>query len=175
MKRLFAFFLLLLCPVLGFVQTDSSLDLGRIAKDVEQRIKACPRREVVANFKRGFHKSVWQKEAWGPPSDVIADVRSNDSLLYPYVLSVEFSLRINYAPERKTKMEAEADTELSPSAVLMQLGADASRNRNVYLVSKNGIRLKTREVLRKLPTGKPIEWVERSGLPGVCWDWIGTE
>ena len=92
----------------------------------------------MANFKRGFHKSVWQKEAWGPPSEVIADVRSNDSILYPYVLTVEFNLSISYGPERKTKTEAEKDTELSPSTVLTQLGADTSRNRNVYLVDRDG-------------------------------------
>lgn len=167
--------LLFSCPALIFAQADSAFDLNRIARDVEQQFKACPRREVVAEFKRKFHKTVWQKEAWGPPSDVIADVRSNDSTLYPYALTVEFNLSISYGPERKSKTEAERDTELSPSSVLIQLGADTSRNRNAYLVNKDDIRLKTREILQKFPSGKPIQWVERSALPNACWDWIGAQ
>jgi hypothetical protein len=75
-------FLFSICP------SDSAFDLNAIAKDVEQRFRACPRREVVFKTKR-----LWQKEAWGPPSDVIADVKPSDSSLYPYVLTVEFNLR----------------------------------------------------------------------------------
>jgi hypothetical protein len=65
--------------------------------------KACPRREVVAPFGRKHHKQVWQKQAWGPPTDVFADVkRNNDSILYPYILTVEFSLGITFGPERQS-------------------------------------------------------------------------
>jgi hypothetical protein len=110
----------------AFAQRDPAFDLNAIAKDVERRFRACPRREVVFKSKR-----IWRKEAWGPPSDVIADARPNDSSVYPYVLTVEFNLSISYGPERKSKTEAGEDTELSPSSVLIQLGADTSRNRNV--------------------------------------------
>ena|SRR5271157_705804 len=95
---------------------------------------------------------------------------------YPYVLTVEFNLSISYGSERKSKTEAEGDTELSPSSVLIQLGADTSRNRNVYLVNKDGIRLKTRETLtKKFPGGTPGQWAERPTWANACWDWIGAQ
>ncbi len=176
MNVLLLFLLLFSCPALTFAQSDSAFDLNHIAKDVEQRFRACPRREVVARFKRRFHKPIWQKQASGPPSDVIADVRSNDSSIYPYVLTVEFNLSISMGPERESKTEAEEDTELSPSSVLTQLGADTSRNRNVYLVNKDGIRLKTREILtKKFLDGTPGHWQERPTWANACWDWIGAE
>lgn len=162
-------FFLFSSPALG--QDDSAFDLNAIAKNVEQRFTECPRREVVFQTKRN-----WQKEAWGPPSDVIADAKPNDSSLYPYVLTVEFNLSISYGPERKSKTEADGDKELSPSPVLIYLGAGTSRNRNIYLVSKDGIRLKTREVLKKnFPGGTPDQWIERPTWPNACWDWIGTQ
>jgi hypothetical protein len=176
MNKLLALSMLLSCTAIATAQVDSPLDVSRIAKEVEQQIKACPRREVVAEFKRGLHKTVWQKQAWGPPSDVIADVKSNDSILYPYVLTVEFSLSFSHGPEHKNKTEAETETELSPSSVLIQLGADTSRNRNIYLVNKDGIRLKTREILkRKLLDDTPAQWGERSAWANACWDRIGAQ
>jgi hypothetical protein len=149
----------------ALAQSDSAFDLNAVAKDVEQRFRACPRREVVLRSKR-----TWQKEAWGPPSDVIADAKASDSSLYPYVLTVEFNLGISYGPERKSKTEAERDAELSPSSVLIYLGVGTSRNRNIYLVNKDGIRLKTREVFTK--SG---EWAERTTWANACWDWVGAQ
>jgi hypothetical protein len=148
-------------------QSDSGFDLNAVAKDVERRFRACPRREVVFKAKR-----IWRKEAWGPPSDVIADARPNDSILYPYALTVDFNLSISYGPERKSKTEAEGDTELSPSSVLVYLGAATSRNRNIYLVNKDGIRLKTREILAH---GTQDQWSERTTWPNACWDWVGAQ
>jgi hypothetical protein len=158
---------LLVLSYSAFAQSDSGFDLNAIAKDAERRFSACPRREVVFKSKR-----IWQKEAWGPPSDVIADAKPNDSSLYPYVLTVEFNLSISYGPERKSKTEAEGDTELSPSSVLLYLGAATSRNRNIYLVNKDGIRLKTREILTH---GAPGQWTERATWPNACWDWVGAQ
>ena len=175
MNKVLALSLLLSCSTLTVAQ-ESSFDVSGVTKEVEQKITACPRREVVAQFKRGFHKTVWEKEAWGPPSDVIADVKSNDSILYPYVLTVEFSLSISYGPEHKNKTEAETDTALSPSATLIQLGRNTNRNRNIYLVNKDGLRLKAREVLnKKLLDDAPAHWVERPAWDNACWDWIGAQ
>ena len=161
----------------AFAQSDSGFDLNAVAKDVEQRLRACPRREVVFKSKR-----IWRKEAWGPPSDVIADAKPNDSSLYPYVLTVEFGLSISYGPERKSKTEADRDTELLPS--YDPLVTNTSRNRNVYFVSRDGIRLKIREVLQKdsysdMP-GQWVhrvgeQWVERTTWPNACWDWVGAQ
>jgi len=170
---------LLLFSSSAFAQSDSAFNLNTIAKDVEQRLGACPRREVV--FKTKHH---WQKEAWGPPSDVIADVKPSDSSLYPYVLTVEFNLRIWYGPERKSRTEADRDTELFPSSD--PLVTNMSRNRNVYLVSRDGIRPKIREVLDKnhfsdIPgkwvsvSGTASQWVERTSWPNACWDWVGAQ
>lgn len=169
---------LLLFSSSALAQSDSAFDVNAIAKDVEQRFRACPRREAV--FKD--HKK-WRKEAWGPPSDVIADVKPSDSSLYPYVLAVEFHLRIWYGPERKSETEADRDTELLPSSDF--LVTNMSRNRNVYLVSRDGIRLKKREVLDKnhfsdipgewVSGGTPGQWVERTSWPNACWDWVGAQ
>ncbi|MBI3609472.1 MAG: hypothetical protein HY204_02075 [Nitrospirae bacterium] len=176
MNQVLLFLLLISCPALTFAQAHSASDPNHIAKDVEQRFRACPRREVVARFKRRFHKAVWQKQAWGPPSDVIADVRPNDSILYPYVLTVEFNLSISMGPERESKTESESDTELSQSSLLVYLGAATSRNRNVYLIGKDSIRLKTREILtKKFSDGTPGQWVERSTWANACWDWIDAQ
>ena len=170
---------LLLFSYSAFAQSDSGFDLNAIAKDVERRFRACPRREVVFKSKR-----IWEKEAWGPPSDVIADARPNDSSLYPYVLTVEFNLSISYGPERKSRTEADRDTELLPSSD--PLVTNMSRNRNVYLVSKDGIRLKIREVLDKnhfsdtpgkwvTVSGTASQWMERTSWPNACWDWVGAQ
>ena len=180
MRVLFRVAALLLFSVSAlFAQSDSAFDVKAIAKDVEQRFMTCPRREAV--FKD--HKK-WRKEAWGPPSDVIADVKPSDSSLYPYVLTVEFNLRIWYGPERKSKAEADRDTELLPSSNPMV--TNMSRNRNVYLVSGGGIRLKIREVLGKnhfsdipgewvIVSGAPSPWVERTSWPNACWDWVSAQ
>lgn len=56
------------------------------------------RREIVSELERKHHKLVWEKQAWGPPTDVFADEKPNDSILYPYVLTVEFSLSFTYRP-----------------------------------------------------------------------------
>lgn len=180
MRVLFRVAALLLFSVSAlFAQSDSAFDVKAIAKDVEQRFRACPRREVV--FK--YYKK-WQKEAWGPPSDVIADVRPSDSSLYPYVLTVEFSLRMWYGPERKSKTEADRDTELLPSSD--PLVTNMSRDRNVYVLSRDGFRLKIREVSDKnhfsdipgkwvIVSGTPSQWVERTSWPNACWDWVGAQ
>ena len=167
----------LLSSYSALAQGDSGLDLKAIAKDLEQRFRACPRREVVFKSRR-----IWRKEAWGPPSDVIADAKPNDSNLYPYLLTVEFRLSISYGPERKSKTEADRDTELLPS--YDPLVTNTSRNRNVYFVSRDGIRLKIREVLQKdsysdMP-GQWVhrvgeQWVERTTWPNACWDWVGAQ
>jgi hypothetical protein len=166
MKVLLSVVVFFLFSYPAFAQSDSGFDLNAIAKDAEQRLRACPRREVVFKSKR-----IWRKEAWGPPSDVIADAKPNDSSLYPYVLTVEFGLSISYGPERKSKTEADRDTELLPS--YDPLVTNTSRNRNVYLVSRDGIRLKIREVVygnhfSDTPgmwvssRGTPLRWVERT-------------
>ncbi len=111
-----AFFLLQIALVPVVAQTDSEIDVKTLASGIEKRLQACPRREVVAQFDRKHHKQVWQKQAWGPPTDVFADVRPNDSgsVLYPYVLVVEFSLKTAFGPERDNKADAERDSDLSP-------------------------------------------------------------
>jgi len=82
-------------------QSGSEFDVKALAKKMEERFEACPRREIVAKFDRKHHKQVWQKEAWGPPTDVFAVVKPNDSILYPYLLTIEFSLSFAYGPERR--------------------------------------------------------------------------
>jgi hypothetical protein len=142
---------------------------------MEKRFRTCPRREIVAQFDQKHHKRVWQKQAWGPPTDVFADARANDekSVLYPYVLTVEFSLKTTFGPERQTKADADKDSDLSPlegvPAMLL-----TGRNRNTYLSGKDGVRLKKTEVLEQKFDGSPSEWKERPRWPDACWDRIDT-
>lgn len=155
-------------------QRDSEFNIKTLAKDMERRFEACPRREIVAEFGGKHHKQVWEKQAWGPPTGVFADVKPNDSILYPYILTIEFSLSHTYGPERQNKADAEKDQNLSRLVTpLVALGR--GRYRNLYLVGEDGIRLKTREVLNEKLDGTPIAWEERPSWSDACWDQIAVK
>jgi hypothetical protein len=126
----------------------------RLAKSIGE----CPRREVVAQFKKE-----WVKEAWGPPKDVKVDVEKTNSVIHPYRGIVEFSLVMSYGPHRKTKEDATSDTELKP---LLR-----GRNRNIYDISKNGASLSSREVLGFTSS----QWEARVAWPDACWDLITSD
>lgn len=158
---------LLVSTGVASAQADQEMNAKAIATDVEKRIEACPRREVVAAFDRKFHKQVWVKEAWGPPTQVFADVKSNDSLLYPYVLIVEFHLGFFVGPERKNKNEADHDANLSPMP-----GIRGGKYRNTFFVNRDGLHLKLAEFLGTDPVGVPKGWEERSPWSDACWDQI---
>jgi hypothetical protein len=161
-------------PGIMSAQSVSDLDVKALAKDTEERFEACPRREIVAEFNRKHHKQVWEKQAWGPPTDVFADVKSNDSILYPYILTIEFSLTYTYGPERQSKADAERDANLSQLAT-PELALRRGKYRTVYLASKDGILLKTREVLHEKLDGTLGSWEERALWPDACWDRIGVK
>lgn len=148
-------------------QSDSEFNIKSLAKEMESRFERCPRREVVAKFDRKHHKQVWEKQAWGPPTDVFADVKPNDSILYPYVLTIEFSLSSTFGPERESRAEAERDTNLSQISGLAALLK--GKYRKVYLVGRHDIHLKSRELLRE------GTWEERPSWPDACWDQIGVK
>ena len=141
---------------------------------MEKRFEACPRREIVAQFDRKHHKSVWEKQAWGPPTDVFADAKPNDSILYPYILTIEFSLSLTFGPERQSRADAEKDTDLAQLALPL-LAARRGKYRNVYLASKDGVRLKTRELLDEKLDGTLSTWKERPSWPDACWDQIAVK
>lgn len=152
----------------GFIsgQSDSEVDVRAVAKNVEEGFKACPRREVVAQFDRKHHKKVWQKQAWGPPTNVFVDVKPNDSLLYPYLVVVEFSLPHTFGPERQSKEDAQNDAQLEAKlGELLTLTC-----RDTYLVGKDNVRVKSREFL---PIGST--WRERSLWSDACWDHIAVK
>ncbi len=79
-------------------QSDSEFNIKALAKDMEKRFEACPRREVVGKFDRKHHKQVWEKQAWGPPTDVFADVKPNDD-----PLSIHPHRRILVEPDIRTR------------------------------------------------------------------------
>jgi hypothetical protein len=141
--------------------------------DLERRFEACPRREVVGAFERGHHKQIWQKQAWGPPTQVMADARANDSLLYPYVVTVEFYLRFTYGSEHHSKAEAENDSNLSPLGIPLA-AAQSAKYRNVYFVNKDGARLKSTEVFdtTQQSVGGPGKWIATPVWGDACWDQI---
>lgn len=156
----------------GFIsgQSHSEFDIKAVAKDMEKRFEACPRLEVVARFDRKHHKQVWRKQVMGPPSDVIADIKPNDSLLWPYILTVEFSLGHTVGPERLTEKEAQEDSQLETTPGELS----TTTYRNTYLVSRDDIRVKAREFLPRL-FGRPLSWKERSLWPDACWDQIAVK
>src|SRR5229473_1637775 len=164
--------ILLTCrPGLGRAQGDSGFDVKAFARKMEDRFEACPRREVVARFDRKHHKQVWQKQAEGPPTSIFVDVRRNDSLLYPYLVVVEFSVPRTFGPERQSKEDAQNDSQLEPKlGELLTL-----RGRNNYLVGKDDIRIKSREFLPTKLDGAVATWRERSLSPDACWDQIGMK
>jgi hypothetical protein len=165
--------LLILCPGILNCQSNSEFDFKAVAKDMEERFKACPRREVVAQFDRKHPKQAWQKQAMGPPSDVFIDIKPNDSLLWPYILTVEFTLRYTFGPERRSKQEAQEDSQLEVELAVGKLLT--TRYRNTYLVSRDGIRVKAREFLPRTLDGTPSRWKERSIWPDACWDQFGAK
>lgn len=158
-------------PRIAIAQSNPQFDIQSLAANIEKRYEACPRREVVAAFEGKHHKQVWQKSAWGPPTQVFADVKANDSVLYPYILTVEFYLAFTFGPERQSKAEAENDSNLSPSGIPLA-AAQGSKYLTTYLVSKDGIRLKTTESLETPLDGTPAIWKERPLWPDACWDQI---
>jgi len=151
-------------------QGEPEVDVKSLAKDVEARFTSCSRREVVARFDRKQRKKIWQKQGMGPPANVLVDVRPNDSVLYPYLLIVEFTLVHTFGAERATKEEAEKDTELKQ--LLGELLT--AKYRNTYLVSKDGIRLRSREFFSRRLDGSPGTWRERTVWQDACWDQIGS-
>jgi hypothetical protein len=127
--------LLIMSPGSGTLaaQDSSDFSIKALAKDKEKRFEACPRREVVAGFESKRNKQVWEKQAWGPPTGLFADAKPTDSTLYPYLLTVEFSLSHTFGPERQSKAEAEKDSDLSPLL-------PGAKYRNVYIAGKEGVR-----------------------------------
>ena len=108
LNRLVGSILILSCWPMAMAQSDSQLDIRSLVSELEKRIAVCPRREVVAQF----DEQVWQKQGWGPPTDVFGDAKTNDdrSVLYPYVLVIEFSLKHTFGPERQTRADAAKDS-----------------------------------------------------------------
>jgi hypothetical protein len=152
-------------------QSDSQIDIKTLASSMEKRFQACPRREVVAQFDRKHHKQTWQKQAWGPPTEVLTDAKANDenSILYPYIVTVEFTLKRSFGLERQSRADAEEDSDLSSDGMpdILLVG----RYRNTYLVGKD-TRLKKTEFLTNNFGGAPGEWRERPRWPEACWDRI---
>jgi hypothetical protein len=155
-------------------QSGSGLDVKVLAKDMEKRFEACPKREMVLPYEREKHKPAWAKLALGPPTDVFADIKPNDSVLYPYLVTIEFKLEFSYGPMRKSKSEAEKDTKLSAIPVSLP-SLRGSRYRYIYLVGNDGTRIKTREIFRDEMNGTPGTWGEVTSNPDACWDQIAVK
>jgi hypothetical protein len=176
-KWLVGSILVLSCSPGVIAQTDSQLDIKTVAASMEKRFQACPGREIIAQFDRKHHKQVWQKQVWGPPTDLFADAKANDdnSVLYPYVLTIEFSLKTTFGSERPSKADAENDSDLAPAEGVPP-ALLTGRYRNTYLVGKDAIRLKKTEFLdRKFFSDAPSEWKERAPWPDACWDQVAVK
>jgi hypothetical protein len=123
------------------------------AKKLTNAIKNCPRRDVVAQFSKK-----WSKQAWGPPASVAFDVEKTSSIVHPYQVVVEFSLVWSYGPERKTKEDADKDTDLRPML--------NGRYRNIYGLGHHSL------VLAKTEVKDAVKgtWGDRPRWADACWD-----
>jgi hypothetical protein len=91
-------------------------------------------------------------------------VKPSGSILYSYILTIEYSVSFAAGPERQSKADAESDTSLSP----MDLIVPTIKHRNSYAIGKDGIRLMKRE--------DPTIWEERLFLSkDACWNQIGVQ
>ncbi len=168
-SRIWFSLVILICwPTFIAGQSDSAIDIKTVARNIEERFKSCPRREVVAQFDRKHRKKIWQKQAWGPPANVFVDAKSNDSVLYPYLLTVEFTLAHSFGLERTSQEEADNDSELKLIFGELLTG----KYRNTYLVGKDVIRVRSREVFSPHLDGTAGTWQERPFWPNACWDQI---
>jgi hypothetical protein len=156
--------LLMFLPSCILAQQEHESDIKHVAREMEARYRACPRMEVVALHKGKHGKLTWQKRAVGPPYDVFVDVKPSGSILYSYILTIEYSVSFAAGPERQSKADAESDTSLSP----MDLIVPTIKHRNSYAIGKDGIRLMKRE--------DPTIWEERLFLSkDACWNQIGVQ
>jgi len=122
------------------------------AAQLVSRLKKCPPRQVVAEFKKE-----WVKETWGPPVDVEYDVQRTDSVIYPYLAIIEFTLVMNVGGGHKTKQGAEADNQLH--AFLR------AKYRNTYKIGTEITRLDSISV-----QDLKGDWGPRPAWPDACWD-----
>ena len=129
---------------------------------------------MVIPFESDNHKKAWSKLGFGPPTDVFADVKPYDSVLYPYLITIEFKLVLTYAPMRKNKSEAAKDTSLAPIPVGVP-SLRGSRYRYLYLVGSDGVRVKEREVFHDPMDGSHGTWSDAPTYPDACWDRIGVK
>jgi len=173
--------LLLLCltlltawPGIVTAQSGSKPDVKALAKELEKRFEACPMREMVTPFEQEGRKPAWAKTGFGPPANVFADIKPNDSVLYPYLITIEFRLDFTYGPMRKSKPEALKDTNLVPLPVGVP-SLRGSRYRYVYLVGDDGVRIKTREVFHDPLDGTQGTWGDAPTYADACWDRIGVQ
>lgn len=156
-------------PRAALAQTAHEFNIQAFTKNLEKRYESCPIRTVVASFKHKRHRLVWEKQGWGPPKNVFVDAKRNDSLLYPYLVTVRFYLPITYGREHKTKAGAEADSKLYPLNIPLA-GAQGDWYRTIYAVSKNAVRIKSAEFRESQIGGASPKWVERTLWPNACWD-----
>jgi len=159
MKRLVVCLLLFGAPISGQDTGVSVQNAKDAAREISQQLESCAVRTFVGEFTEQRKHPAWVKETFGPPIEIEMDVKKNDSLLYPYLVVAEFTLWLRYSPDFKTRAEAEQSSADNP---LMK-----SRNRNVYLLGDDGLRLKTTEVLSG-------NWTVRPRWEDACWDQLST-
>jgi hypothetical protein len=175
-KKSLLLYLILLTAWPGMITAMSGpeMDVKVVAKELENRFEACPRREMVIPFQQEKHKPVWAKLGFGPPTQVFADIKPYDSVLYPNTITIEFRLDFTYGPMRKSKAEATKDTNLVTLAVGVP-SLRGSRYRYIYLVGSDGIRVKSREVFQDPMNGTNGSWSDAPTYPDACWDRIGVK
>jgi len=166
MKTQVAVALLFLSQALIAQSDDSFQKSKRSAHLLEQQISSCAKREVVASFPRKRKTVAWIKSTWGPPKDVLADIKKNDSLLYPYMIVVEFWLEMKDGSEFATQEAARA----SDASTFV----GRAHYRNIYLSGDDGLRSVANEILPSSAQSTE-DWEKRHTWDDACWDNIKVD
>jgi hypothetical protein len=104
MKRLVLCLLLFGGPITGQDTGVSVQNAKDAARQINQRLENCTLRTFVGEFAEHRKHPAWVKETFGPPIEIVMDVRKNDSLLYPYLVVAEFTLWLRYKPGFQDKI-----------------------------------------------------------------------
>jgi len=107
---------------------------------------------MVAKYKSG-----WQKNTWGPPTDVDYDVLTTNSLLWPYQIVIQYTLPISMTKNYKKK----EDAEQAPKSDLVV----RNKYKNEYDLGDKGLRISG--LLAQQLDG---EWHKRFTASDACWD-----
>jgi hypothetical protein len=112
-------------------------------------------------------KPLYYREYEGPPSAVRFDLHKSDSVLAPYLGTLEFSTTRTVTPYVKTPQEAERDTRIAFLVWFPQ--SWTTRHRHVYRIRSDGFELDQRTYYDR----NDQKWYLEESTPDSCWERVG--